>query len=126
MRRTLFTLATALSAVLCGGVCAMWVGSYRVGGDLRYQQAWASPGARPGRYTLTDRVLIFGSAAGTLRLGSGQEQWTGLENPGLPRGFDHGGSPWEYTRVGDPHSLQSLRPGSGWAGFPPNRTRLRP
>src|SRR3954462_47082 len=39
MRRKLFPIAAAVSAVLCVGVCALWVRSYRVGDFLE----WESP-----------------------------------------------------------------------------------
>jgi hypothetical protein len=54
MRRNLFTLASALSAVLCVGVCVLWVRSYRVADAV----GWSS----------TSDAVEGGTASGRLRL----------------------------------------------------------
>jgi len=43
MRHRLFTLAAALSAVLCVGACALWARSYQVG-DRLYRSRWRVDG----------------------------------------------------------------------------------
>src|SRR4051794_41819989 len=118
MRRMIFRLAAALSAVLWVATCVLWVRSDRVGEELRYEQSWTSPEPSGGRYTLTNWVMILKSAAGTLRVGCGQDQWGGGFSAGLPRGWVCRPSPWGYTWGRRPR-MEGMTPGgTGGGGFP--------
>src|SRR5689334_6204292 len=64
MRRKLFTLAAAVSAVVCVGVCGLWVRSYQVDETLTWDRSYGAVRSR------TDRSWVVDCQAGGLLAGA--------------------------------------------------------
>jgi hypothetical protein len=65
MRRKLFTLAAGASAVLCAGVCVLWVRSY-FAADRLFWQGWDDEGDRS--YRRQDMILSGSGGVGMSRV----------------------------------------------------------
>jgi hypothetical protein len=92
MKRRLFNLAAAVSAVLCVAVCALWARSYFVQDTIAYNFSDERPGMNDVSLASSNGVLVVGYLAHP----------TALYPPGLRR---YVGVPW------------SMRPTPTWRSF---------
>src|SRR4051794_12666821 len=93
MRRKLFMLASALSAVLCAAVCVLWVRSYWRGGGVT--------GRAESR-----RIIVFSTGGGW------DVEWFDYAPP--PYGFW-----WRWRSAPDPQNFRAFAWPNGfeWTGF---------